>query len=112
MAKHNLKIREADRIIFDFIRGGQKTVETRAATDKYRKIKSGDALVFICGDENLEKQIKKIEYYKSIDEMTKAIDFKIIMPFVDSINEVKNFYFSFPNYKEKINKFGIFTFYI
>jgi ASC-1-like (ASCH) protein len=110
MTKHILKIRQVDRVVFDAIRNGQKTIETRAAADKYRKIKSGDILVFVCGDEKLEKLVERVDIYKSIDEMIKTIDFKSIMPFCNSVDEMKKVYFSFPNYKEKIKKFGIMTF--
>jgi ASC-1-like (ASCH) protein len=44
--------------------------------------------------------------------MVKKIDFKKIMPFVNSIEEMKEIYYSFPNYKEKIEKFGIVAFYL
>lgn len=107
MTKHILKIRQVDKVVFDAIKNGQKSIETRAATDKYRKIKTGDVLVFVCGDEKLEKTVDKVNIYKSIDEMIRVINFKNIMPFVDSIDEMKKVYFSFPNYKEKISKFGL-----
>jgi len=110
MKKHSLRIRKVDKVVFDSIRNKEKTIETRVATDRYRKIKEGDILVFICGDERLEKEIEKVDYYKSIDEMVKAIDFKKIMPFVNSIDEMKNIYFSFSNYKDKIDKFGLVVF--
>ena len=80
MARHNLKIRQVDRAFFDSIRSGQKTIETRAATDKYRKIRAGDVLVFICGDQRLEKLVESVGYYRNIDEIVKAIDFKSIAP--------------------------------
>jgi ASC-1-like (ASCH) protein len=110
MTKHILKIRQVDRIVFGAIKNSQKTIETRAATGKYREIKAGDILVFVCGDEKLEKLVERVDIYKSIDEMIKTIDFKSIMPFVNSITEMKKVYFSFPNYKEKIKKFGIVAF--
>jgi len=111
MKKHSLRIRQADNFVFDLIKNGEKTIETRAATDKYRKIKEGDILVFVCNDDKLEKEIEKVDYYKSIDEITKAIDFKKIMPFVDSIEEMKQVYYSFPDYREKIRKFGLIVFF-
>lgn len=110
MKKHVLKIREVDRVVFDAIQNNKKTIETRAGTERFRKIEKGDILVFACGDEKLEKQVLEIDYYKSIDEMTKALDFKKIMPFVNSIDEMKKVYYSFPNYKEKINQFGLVAF--
>jgi len=103
-------MRQVDKFIFDSIRDGEKTIETRAATDRYRKIKEGDILVFVCGDDKLEKEVKKVDYYKSIDEMVKVIDFKKVMPFVNSIDEMKNICFSFSNYKDKIDKFGLAVF--
>ncbi len=45
--------------------------------------------------------------FKSIDEMLKELDFKQVMPFVDSVEQMKATYFSFPKYKEKINKHGL-----
>lgn len=110
MKKYILRIRKVDKFVFDSIKNGKKTIETRAATDKYRKIKVGDILVFICGNERLEKGVEKTSYFKSVDEMVKSIDFKKVMPFVDSIKEVKKIYFSFPNYEEKINRVGLAAF--
>jgi ASC-1-like (ASCH) protein len=81
MTKHHiLCLRAKDKSIFDEIKKGLKRVETRAATDKYRKILKGDTLVFVCGKERLEKKIKKVEVYKSLDAMFRKINFKKIMP--------------------------------
>lgn len=110
MKKHILKIREVDRVVFEAIKNNQKTIETRAATAKFRKIEKGDILLFICGNDKLEKQVLAVSHYKGIDEMTKELGFKEIMPFVNSIEEMKKVYYSFPNYKEKIDKFGLAVF--
>ncbi len=110
MKKHVLKIRRADKVFFEAIKKGRKTIDTRASTDKHRRIEEGDVLVFVCGNDKLEKKVEKVEYYKTIEEMTKAIDFKKIMPFVDSIEEMKKVYFSFPGYREKIDKLGLVVF--
>lgn len=110
MKKHILRIRKVDKFVFDSIKENKKTIETRAATNKLKKIEVGDFLIFICNNEKLEKEVKKVKLYKTIDQMVKEIDFKKIMPFVDSIDEMKKVYFSFPNYKEKIEKFGLIIF--
>lgn len=112
MKKHTLRIRQVDKFVFDSIKDGRKTIETRAAIDRYREIKKGDVLVFVCGEEKLEKEIKKVAYFKSIDEMLKAVDFKKIMPFVDSIEKMKQVYYSFPGYREKIKKLGLMVFFL
>jgi len=38
MKKHILRIRKIDKIVFDSIKNKKKIIETRAATDKFRKI--------------------------------------------------------------------------
>lgn len=112
MEKHILRIRKNDRIVFDSIKNGEKTIETRAATDKFRNIKAGDVLVFVCQDEKLEKSVKKTKRFKSIEEMLEKIDFRKIMPFIDSVQEVKKVYYSFSGYREKIKQFGLVAFWL
>ncbi|MDO8551578.1 MAG: hypothetical protein Q7S03_02760 [bacterium] len=110
MAKHILPIREEDRRFFESLSKGEKTIETRAATEKYRKIKKGDTLVFVCGQDKLGKRVKDTNLFKTIEEIAEVIDLKKIMPFVNSVEEMKEVYFSFPGYKEKISKFGLISF--
>lgn len=105
---HSLPIRASDRHIFLAIKNGSKSVETRAG-GRYN-IKEGDFIEFSCGKEKLRKKVKNLMAFKSIEETVKAIDFKKIMPFAESIEEVKKVYYSFPNYKERIEKFGLITF--
>jgi len=110
MKKYILRMRETDKFVFDAIKKGKKTVETRAATERYRKIQTEDTLVFVCGKEKIERKAGSVKHFASINEMAKKIDFKKIMPFCKNIEEVKNVYYSFPGYKEKIKKFGILVF--
>jgi len=112
MKKHILRIRKVDKIVFDFIKNKKKTIETRAATDKFRKIEKGDILVIVYNNKRLEKQIKRVELFESVDKMLKKINFKKVMPFVNSIDEMKKVYYSFPGYKEKIKKVGLIAFWI
>jgi len=110
MAKHLLRIREVDRKFFEIIKSGEKTIETRAATDKFRLIKTGDVLKFVCGKDILEKRVKRISHFDNIDGLAKSLDLKKIMPFATSLEEVKKIWYSFPDYKEKIKKYGLFAF--
>ena len=112
MVKHILKIREVDQKVFVAIKNGEKTIETRATTPKYGDIKSGDILVFTCHKKRLEKMVEKVKFYKTIDDMVKEIDFRQIMPFADSVEEMKKVYYSFPNYQEKIRDFGLVAFWL
>jgi len=112
MTKHILRIRGVDRVVLDSVKNGTKTIETRAGTDKFRRVEVGDILVLVCEGEKLEKQVKKIEYFKSIDQMLKSIDYKKIMPHVDSEEQAKQVWHSFSGYKEKIKKVGLAAFWL
>lgn len=107
MKKVVLRFREVDRAIFAAVKNGAKTVETRAATVKFKDLKSGDQLIMICGKDKIDKTVKKSKIFKSVDELLTSIDFKKIMPAASSAEEAKQVYDSFPGYQEKIAKFGI-----
>ncbi len=110
MDKHVLKIREQDRINFDLIKSGEKTIETRAGTDKFRKIKAGDILILKCGKDRLEKKVIRTYYFETIEALVKTLDLKKIMPFVSSVEQAKQVWYSFPNYEQKIKKYGLVAF--
>ncbi|PIS14021.1 hypothetical protein COT65_01135 [Candidatus Shapirobacteria bacterium CG09_land_8_20_14_0_10_47_13] len=102
-----LLIRETDRWVFEAIKAGQKTIETRAATPKYQKIKIGDVLVFVCGQDRLEKQVAGVSLFAGLDQLLAKIDLKEIMPSVSSPQDAKKIWYSFPNYREKIKQYGL-----
>jgi ASC-1-like (ASCH) protein len=110
MAKYVLRIREVDKTFFEVLKSGEKTIETRAATNKYRKIKKGDILKFTCGNEFLEKKVDKVTLFKNIDSLIERLDLKKIMPQVSSVKEAKEIWRSFHNYEEEIKKYGITAF--
>mgnify|MGYP001583733808 CR=1 FL=1 len=110
MVKHLLRIREVDRKFFDVIKSGEKTIETRASTNKFRGVKTGDTLSFVCGKNILEKKVLKVHYFKNIDDLAKSLDLKKIMPFASSLEEAKKIWLSFPSYKEKTKKYGLVAF--
>ena len=82
-------------------------METRAAAPKYRKIKVGDILVFTCGADRLEKQVAAVQHCATIKDLLAKIDLKEIMPGVSLAAEAKKIWYSFPNYREKIKKYGL-----
>ncbi|MEA1909752.1 MAG: hypothetical protein U9M89_01885 [Patescibacteria group bacterium] len=107
MKKHLLIIREVDRSIFDAVESGRKIVETRAATPKYRKIKKGDVLEFKCGADVILKKAKKIIVFNHISDLLERYRACEINPDLSTEEEIEKMYYSFPDYKEKIDKFGI-----
>ena len=110
MKKHILRMREKDRFVFDAIKKGKKSVETRAGMEKFQKIKPGDILVFVCGNDKIQKEVAGVRHFKTIDDMAKEIDFKKIMPFCESIEDMKKIYHGFPDYEEKIKNSGLVAF--
>jgi ASC-1-like (ASCH) protein len=110
MKSWTLRFREVDKQNFDSILDGSKPIETRAASVKYRPIQVGDELIFVCGNERFSKQITKIYHWPTIDEMVGEIPFRNIMPDVNSIEEMKKVYASYPGYKEKIEESGLLGF--
>jgi len=107
-----LRFREVDRDKFNDIILGRKTIETRAATVKYRKIQQRDNLVIVCGNDRIVKQVKRIERYESLEETFKNINFNKILPNAGSVDMAMKIYNSFPGYKEKIKQNGLLAFYV
>ncbi|HEX4104473.1 MAG TPA: ASCH domain-containing protein [Candidatus Paceibacterota bacterium] len=105
-----LRFRVVDKDNFLEIKNGLKTVETRAATPKYREVKVGDMLVIVCGEERLEKKVKRVLTFTSIGSMVKRIPYKKIMPSVSSLSELRKIYYSYQGYKEKLKKHGVIAF--
>src|SRR3990167_5043430 len=107
MNKYTLKFRAVNRDIFLDIKSGKKTVETRAATERYQDIKAGDIIVLVCGEERFKKKVKKARIFKSIKALLKIYPLKKIMPGLTTEKEWREELYTYPNYKEKIQKHGI-----
>lgn len=107
-----LRFREVDRDKFNDIVFGRKTIETRAATVKYKHIQVSDNLIIVCGKDRISKSVQKVERYNSLEKMLENINFKQILPSVGSKDEAIRVWDSFPDYKEKIKEDGIIAFYL
>jgi ASC-1-like (ASCH) protein len=107
MAKIILKFRAIDKDIFIAVVNGKKKIETRAATPRYSKIKVGDTLILVCGKQKVKKEIRKVEYFKTMNSIIKKYSPASINPRVSTLEEIKKMWYSFPGYKDKIKKFGL-----
>lgn len=105
-----LKFRAADLARLEEIRSGKKMYETRAATEKYRAIREGDSITFTCGKKRLRKEVSKVFYFRSPAAMRRALPLAQVMPDLTTLAEVKERYASYPEYPEKIQKFGLLAF--
>ncbi|MEK7661939.1 MAG: hypothetical protein AAB355_00340 [Patescibacteria group bacterium] len=108
--EHVLRFRVVNRSIFLNIKKGVKKIETRAATVRYRKIEKGDTLVFVCGKERFRKKIAAVKIFKSIPALFRVYRVKDIFPDLSTVASATAEYHSFPDYKEKIKKFGLVAF--
>jgi ASC-1-like (ASCH) protein len=110
MKTWTLRFRAKDKINFEEVRSGIKEYETRAGTVKYQPIEVGDTLIFTCNGDTFSKIITEKYAWPDIDAMVKEIPFKKINPSVDSVEEMKKVYASYPGYEEKIKEFGLLGF--
>lgn len=110
MKKYVLKIAEADKDTFEFIKSGKKKVETRAGSVKYQNIKDEDVLILFCTGKKFEKRVKKVFHSNSIKELLKKYSPRTINPSTNTEKELTEVYYGYPNYKEKIKKFGLLAF--
>lgn len=106
---HNILIRDVDRPIFELIKSGQKKIETRAG-GKYEDVKEGDTLVFTCGDEKVEKLVKRVVRFTNLDELLKEYRVEEIHPGFTTKEELEGMYATFPGYEERIKEHGLIAF--
>ncbi len=112
MKKHLLKFRASDKAEFRTIVDGLKTVESRAATPKYRKVAVGDELVISCGKDTVIKVVKRVEMYPNIGELVAAVGLHNVMPLMDNVEQAKQEWYSYPGYRDKIAQHGLVAWHI
>ncbi|MFH1146032.1 MAG: hypothetical protein V1707_03675 [bacterium] len=105
--QHKLVFLEADRANFDAIKSGKKKLETRAAVSKYRQIKAGDGITFICGRSKFKKRVVRAAVFKTITAMLKKYKVVEINPQVRTAKELQQMYLSYPRYPEKLKQYGL-----
>lgn len=108
--KYSLGIRKEDKDIFRAIERGDKTIETRAAKGRFKRIEVGDVLVFNCANEKTEKKVGSVNFYDSVEELAEDLPLQEILPSVSSVEELKERIYGFPHYREKIKNYGIVAF--
>jgi ASC-1-like (ASCH) protein len=102
-----LRFRLVNKDIFSAISRGKKKIETRAATERYRDIKTGDLITFVCARNRFTKKVKKIKLFKSISAILRKYKPETINPKTRTAKEAREMWHGFPGYKEKIKKYGL-----
>lgn len=67
----------------------------------------GDVLVIKCGDQSIEKEVKKVENFASVDELIQSAGLAAVMPLAKDVESAKKVWYSFPGYKAKIDQYGL-----
>jgi ASC-1-like (ASCH) protein len=97
-----LRFRAVNRGIFEAIKSGKKKVETRAATERYRKIKKGDKVCLACGREKIIKQVVAARVFSTIATLLKKYRPSQINPKIKTEAELRKMC-----YGDKIKKYGL-----
>lgn len=105
-----LRFRNTNRDIFEAIKNGNKKIETRAATQRYRSIKSGDTIFFVCGKSKFKKDVKSVEIFGSVRAILKKYKPSQINPNIKTEKEARDMWNSFPGYSDKIRRYGLIVF--
>lgn len=103
--------------IFEQIKSGIKTVETRALNPDeperyFGNIKVGETIELerVDNGEILRKKVKRASVYNNFDDYLKEEDFKKIFGKEMKPEEVRKIHYNFPGYKERLEKYGIVAF--
>ena len=107
MAHHILRFRKKDKDTFLAIARGEKSVETRAATKRYVGFVEGDTLTFVCGTLRTTKTILRKKHFKTLAALFRAYAPGRIMPGIKNERELRKMYYSFPQYREKLRRYGV-----
>jgi len=63
--------------------------------------------MLVCGKDAFTKTVKRAEVFSSIGALLKKYKVKDINPACATERELRDMYYSFPDYKEKIEKHGL-----
>lgn len=106
--------------LFEALKDGRKIIETRANSTKYWSLNIDQEIWFksLATREILQKKIiKNPRFYQYFGDARRTIahaykkeDFQKIMPGVRSLEEVIKNYFAFPDYEQKVARFGLVVF--
>lgn len=112
MKNWTIRFRVVNKDRFDEVKSGRKKYETRAATVKYQPMTVGDTITFVCGRARFKKRIVKKYHFKTAAAMLKKLPLRRIMPGAEikTLADVKARYATYPDYPEKIKKYGLFAF--
>lgn len=90
---------------FSYIRQGVKPVEGRKKTHTYKKIKVGDQIHFINGQESFLADVTEIREYASIEKYFEDVTLEKALPGINSVEEGLNVYYQWST-EQQIRQYG------
>ena len=109
MKRWVLPMRVGDHGIFEAIRSGEKSIETRAG-GRYDAIEVGDTLEFRCGPDRLAKLVKSIQRFDSAEDLFRSIPRSAVLPEASTDEAAIKTILSFTGNAERIAERGILAF--
>lgn len=73
MKNYTIRFRIIDKQNFKDIQKKRKTIETRAGSERFRTVATGDTLTIVCGKERIIKTVKKAHHFKTLGATIKAL---------------------------------------
>jgi ASC-1-like (ASCH) protein len=105
-----LRIRKADKDIFDRIKSSEKTTETRPmnapeSRKYYGQMKPGDRLVILCDGQKIEKRVRTTRIYKDFEKYLNKENLENILGKGTTREDARRVHYSFG--RERLEKRGI-----
>lgn len=96
------------KIYFDAIACGRKTVEGRVNTEKYKTLQPGMRIGFCApeGNEVVYCFIEDLRVYQTFKDMLCQEGVENMLPGVDSLQKAIAIYEGFPGYADAVKEFG------
>jgi len=92
------------------IQSGQKTVEGRVATPRFKSIHPGDHIQFFSSEDknySLLCKVLSIGRYESFRQMLEKEGLEKCLPGVQTLEKGEEIYHQFPNYKANAKRYGV-----
>jgi ASC-1-like (ASCH) protein len=73
---HEMRLEGKGGEFFEKVKSGAKTIELRLWDEKRRKILPGDKVVFSCGEEKVEVEVKGLFVFGTFEDLFRNINIK------------------------------------
>lgn len=96
---------------FSLIRQGTKPVEGRKKTHTYQRIKAGDHINFVNGNESFKAIVTEVREYATIEDYFEDVTLEKALPGVVTLEEGLNIYYHWSS-EESVKQYGFLGFFV